>query len=277
MNCWEILETQPTLDNRDIKKAYTRLLRKFPPESDPQGFQSLRAAYEEALFFARFNLAYQASKESQDALVGKPDSEAALLPGDPDATAQSYGLDSSPETASGQPDGRSATGPANPGDDQVETLLAKVEKDFPNHDLRQSEAYWRDLTNSELLWNLSAKAHLRMRLFQFLGERYLEFKDRYTNAHVPREAWKLLDEEFGWLENEGELYACFPEDLANAVLDRIRAARDLAMSTDLPGEYRATRGLLVEEGTDPAGNYRWLGYLAWVIIMAAANGIFRCS
>lgn len=44
---YEILELEPGASQTEIKKAYFRLLRKHPPESDPEQFQKLREAYEQ--------------------------------------------------------------------------------------------------------------------------------------------------------------------------------------------------------------------------------------
>lgn len=52
MNCFEILGISPTKDVKAIRRAYSKLLTKFSPENDPEGFQRLRAAYEEALLKA---------------------------------------------------------------------------------------------------------------------------------------------------------------------------------------------------------------------------------
>lgn len=53
MNCFETLGISPTKDTKEIRRAYSRLLPKYSPEKDPEGFQSLRAAYEEALSKAK--------------------------------------------------------------------------------------------------------------------------------------------------------------------------------------------------------------------------------
>lgn len=52
MNCFEILGISPTKDVKVIRRAYSKLLTKFSPENDPEGFQRLRAAYEDAVLKA---------------------------------------------------------------------------------------------------------------------------------------------------------------------------------------------------------------------------------
>lgn len=53
MDCYEILGISPTKDVKEIRKAYSKLLTQYSPEKDPEGFQRLRAAYEEAAAKAR--------------------------------------------------------------------------------------------------------------------------------------------------------------------------------------------------------------------------------
>jgi len=43
---YHTLEIAPTATDEEIKKAYFRLVRKYPPESEPERFQHLRRAYE---------------------------------------------------------------------------------------------------------------------------------------------------------------------------------------------------------------------------------------
>ena len=54
MDSWEILGIQPTDNIHDIKRAYTKLIRIYNPEDDPDGFMRLRAAYEQACQAAPF-------------------------------------------------------------------------------------------------------------------------------------------------------------------------------------------------------------------------------
>ena len=52
MSCWIKLGIEPTKDQDLIRGAYRARLPEFHPETDPQGFQALRQAYEHALKFA---------------------------------------------------------------------------------------------------------------------------------------------------------------------------------------------------------------------------------
>lgn len=50
---WDVLGIEPTKDEREIRRAYARELKRRRPDKDPQGFQALREAFDDAKRYAR--------------------------------------------------------------------------------------------------------------------------------------------------------------------------------------------------------------------------------
>ncbi|MHC8396884.1 J domain-containing protein [Pseudomonas sp. LB3P93] len=72
MDCWSVLELPEDADARTIKRSYARLLKTFRPDEDPEGFQRLREAYEQALDVAQWRAEYAAEElEVATAEVGE--------------------------------------------------------------------------------------------------------------------------------------------------------------------------------------------------------------
>jgi hypothetical protein len=53
MNCWEVLGISPTKDQREIKKAYARAVTQHHPEDDPEGFQIVYHAFQQAIAYSK--------------------------------------------------------------------------------------------------------------------------------------------------------------------------------------------------------------------------------
>lgn len=52
MSCWVVLDLPEDADKRSIKRQYASLLKHHRPDEDPEGFQRLREAYEQAMEWA---------------------------------------------------------------------------------------------------------------------------------------------------------------------------------------------------------------------------------
>ncbi len=70
-NPYELLGVTPDVAPRDLRRAYTRLIRVFKPEQFPEHFRRIREAYESLLHYAEF-FRFQAPPESAPAPEAKP-------------------------------------------------------------------------------------------------------------------------------------------------------------------------------------------------------------
>ena len=69
---WAILGTEPTGDERALKRAYAKRLKVTRPEDDPAAFQELRDAYEYALRHAHlFAEELRLAHDSLSSITGK--------------------------------------------------------------------------------------------------------------------------------------------------------------------------------------------------------------
>ncbi|WP_086312759.1 hypothetical protein A5821_000319 [Enterococcus sp. 7F3_DIV0205] len=52
MNCWEILELEPTSDKKKVKQAYAAKLKTINVDDEPLAFQTLKEAFDSAIFLS---------------------------------------------------------------------------------------------------------------------------------------------------------------------------------------------------------------------------------
>lgn len=55
MNCWTILQIEPTKDLKKIKHAYAVLTKQYHPEDNPEKFEEIQEAYQRAVAYAKDN------------------------------------------------------------------------------------------------------------------------------------------------------------------------------------------------------------------------------
>lgn len=73
---WSILGLRPdTADEKQVRSAYARLLKVHRPDQDPEGFQRLRSAYEQALEWLQFRALSEEDGPPDDAEEWEPEEE----------------------------------------------------------------------------------------------------------------------------------------------------------------------------------------------------------
>lgn len=75
MNIWQTLDLSPTRDEGEIRRAYARQLKKHRPDSDPEGYQQLREAFDEAKRLAQAEIVVGDEHSVNEVLPAQPKSE----------------------------------------------------------------------------------------------------------------------------------------------------------------------------------------------------------
>ena len=75
MNFWSILGIQPTNNLKDIKRAYAKQSKVYHPEDDPENFQRLQKAYQEALAWQKSH----SENEDMEAVIGHKQADGSVV------------------------------------------------------------------------------------------------------------------------------------------------------------------------------------------------------
>ncbi|WP_341417457.1 tetratricopeptide repeat protein [Paenibacillus filicis] len=197
MTVWEWLGIERTQDEKEIKRAYARQLKKHHPEDDPQGYQQLREAYDEALRLAKQpqrlddddddgfgygtdwdDSGYEDTEEQEEELhiprliVSQPEEKEEEEPNTPRLVVWEH------------PGGFTQT------QHPVDRFMEQAEALYHDYFARIDVTRWTELLSSDLVWNVEQRELLSGRLIIFLQE----------HDQLPPEVWRLLDSNFHWQE-----------------------------------------------------------------------------
>lgn len=229
---WEILGTEPTGDERALKRAYAKRLKVTRPEDDPAAFQELREAYEYALrhahlFAGDLPEAQMAGSETDAAEVPEaPPMEAAELWGvideaPQDASMELWGVIDEPARAHIHPQeqwGVAAIDPAQEASNLWQGCLAQARH------ADAGEVLARMLQDDAML-NLDVREE-----FELCALRYC------ASAGYDLALRQALFEQLGW-DHDFSYLARSHADLVRSAVQRYRADRSFAHFSDNRDSY----------------------------------------
>jgi hypothetical protein len=237
MSPWEVLEVAPDADRREIKKAYSKLIKEHRPDDSPEKFQQIRHAYESMLdslagaapqpsHFPAVDLTVDATPAPTPVLSANNAATHAPAPTPAKSTSDnSPRLEhQSPENPESKESDSSQTQTANI-DEQAEknreiarqadafvqsfeTLIAKFPDNgkLSNRDLELCRLETTGLMQNEILNHWHAREYLSDSVFQLLCENIEISSGLFsTTTNFPAAFMQYLNEWFQWTENEVQL------------------------------------------------------------------------
>ncbi|MDA2310654.1 tetratricopeptide repeat protein [Bacillus cereus group sp. MYBK35-2] len=193
MSIWNTLEIEPTDDISVIKKAYAKLLKIHHPEDDPEGYQRLREAFDQAV---------KSAKNMKD----KPSIQIDEM------NASDRELVFSPWTDS---DAEIAT--TTIAEHPVYTFMESVEMLYDNFFARIEQGNWEEILRSDVIWDVQYAAALQDQLIEFFLYHY----------HFPHSIWELIDQVFRFSEQKNDLVNEYGENTIQFLLERISGEKEM--------------------------------------------------
>lgn len=242
-----VLGIGKTIDEREIKRAYARVLKTTRPEDDAQAFQDLRNAYEDALYFARIGHQYDYADIDEDGDEASGQSAGAsgvvLAPAAAEVAADDA-ASSAPQPVTEAPAIRVKILPPEDAGDGKPEMPGTVDMPDPAEEARRLllnlipalSAHPRDVLSkadrSDDLLNFDVRD-----CFEVCAAEY------GASEACPDNVRDAMVEHFGWNENVSRLSERAPW-AATAVLGRWRAAAAHAHYSDFRATDPVVRHLL---------------------------------
>ncbi|MFF2479551.1 tetratricopeptide repeat protein [Paenibacillus sp. NPDC058071] len=213
---WERLAIEPTQDEKQIKRAYARQLKHHHPEDDPQGYQQLREAYDEALRLAK----QSQRQESGDGWLDDGTDQDNNRYEDTDEQEEELHIPRLILTEQGDEQEEESHTPRlvvweqqgdfAPDKHPVDRFMKQAEAVYQDYFARIDVKRWTELLSSDLIWNVEHRELLSRRLIHFLQD----------HDQLPSEVWRILDSNFNWRERISEDMA-FAEPLTEEFIKHL--------------------------------------------------------
>ncbi len=201
LDCWNILGISPSTDKKVIKKAYSALLKQHRPDTDPEGYQQLREAFDLAIKTCRNaaltkevpsdNIAPSSVSNSQETTKHK--------------NAESY-FDASANTNLQQADQQQDEETSSELDNSRPILetnseqapygeaLAAASSIFNSENEDAGLAIFTEIVHENRLLNLKTKAYFEHMLLHFLVQQ--------GDESMPYQLIRAAADEFHWFEEQ---------------------------------------------------------------------------
>lgn len=200
MDFWKVLEIDPTDNISIVKKAYAKNLKLHHPEDDPEGYQTLREAYDSALKYLKNNK--NSSSVNERKVEKHEEIETFLNHYSWEDIKQEPPYINIFEEVEEKP---------TSFEEVVEKFINKTEILYNNFSSRINIDNWIVLLNSEVMWYMGDKQLLSNKMLEFLIE----------NHYLPEEVWKLLEDNFNWNGQKEYLYEKYDEKFIDYLFKQI--------------------------------------------------------
>ncbi len=261
---WERLGIERDADKREIRKAYALSLKTVRPDEDPEAFQKMREARDQALAGLQFqgDFAFVEFEENDSHTDGEqqdnsaqkeqslPFSEASedkkVLKSDPSNIQESQARQESSETQDTphvSADGGTLSHPSvrqmgEEGSDEdvpsFDEIVERMEGLFQSKNQQSTDnpwdkniwdrKAWEKILSDMLLLPLYDRQDLEYELVALFSDRLDVLKqdlDTDKDHAARKEVLSLLNDEFGWLENDQMIYNSLSYEKADQFLDFI--------------------------------------------------------
>lgn len=200
MDYWNILEIEPTVDIKIIKRAYAKKLKSKPPEDNPEFFQILREAYENALKNAKYIKEVKSANTISEEKSTSYENNSTLNT----ESTPSYN-DFIENDTTVKPE------------DLIDNFMNKVDKLYNNFFMRIDINNWKLLLEDKNFWYIGIHEKLSFNMLNFLASHY----------NLPRKIWALLDTYFDWANQIDNLYKYFNKNFVNYIIGEITCPFEL--------------------------------------------------
>jgi len=177
---WSVLGIDATTDPSTIRKAYAAKLRTCRPDEDPEDFQRLREAYDNAISFTKGKIRTRIVVSQSHDLTPNKDVTVDVI----------------------QPKKRNIVQIMQPTKETIDEVINRMEELYSDFFKRIEIGNWKRILESDLFWDIEGKTQLRVVMLRFFS----------THPVLPKSVWILMDREFGWTEYKDSMPVKYKTD-----------------------------------------------------------------